>query len=49
MYSEKVTDFEVQLASEIQIEQKFNQGVKLYRDKRSMDIKIYSSSDFSIE
>lgn len=48
MYKEIVTEFDVQLVSEIRVETKFRNGIKLYRDKRKEQIKVFSSSDFKV-
>ena len=34
--------------SEIRVETKFRNGIKLYRDKRKEQIKVFSSSDFKV-
>ena len=49
LYSEKVTDFEMQLISEIQVETKFLNGVTLCQDKRTESVRVWSSSDFKVD
>ena len=49
MYSEKVTDFDVQLISDISVEVKYLKGIKLGCHNRMENVKIYSSNDFKIE
>lgn len=49
LYQEKVTDFEMQLISEIQVETKFMNGVELCQDKRTESIRVWSSSDFKVD
>ena len=48
LYKDVVTEFDVQLVSEIKVETKFRGGVKLYRDVRKEQIKVFSSSDFKV-
>ena len=49
VYANPVTDFEVQLVSQIMIESKFSKGLKLYKNYRKESIRVFSSSDFKVE
>ena len=48
LYTERVTEFDVQLVSDIKVETKFQSGVKLNKDQRSQSIIVFSSSDFKV-
>jgi len=49
IYSNLVSEFEVQLVSEIKVETKFRKGVNLYKNSRKESIKVFSSSDFKVQ
>lgn len=49
LYQEKVTQFELTLVSSIKIESLYRSGVKLNRDHRTADVKIFSNVDFSVQ
>ena len=48
LYSERVTEFEVQLASGITVLEPWSKGVHLDRKKRSAEVRILSSSNFKV-
>jgi len=49
LYADKVTEFEMQLISEIKVETKYMNGVELCNNHRTESIRVFSSSDFKVD
>ena len=49
IYNEKVTEFEMQLISEIKVETKFMKGIELCNNHRTQSVRVFSSSDFKVD
>lgn len=49
LYSESVTEFEVQLTSDIRVETRFRKGVHLDKNHRAAHIAVFSSTDFKVD
>jgi hypothetical protein len=49
LYSERVTEFEVQLTSDIRVETRFRNGIHLDRSHRAAHIAVFSSTDFKVD
>ena len=49
LYSERVTEFAVQLTSEIKVESKYWEGVHLDLRHRTASIRVFSSNDFKVD
>ena len=48
LYTDPVTDFDVQLISEIKVETRYRNGVHLDKGLRSVTMKVFSSNDFRV-
>jgi hypothetical protein len=48
LYRDKLLEFDLTIISNIRVESRYRNGISLNKDKRTVDLKLYSNVDFNV-